>query len=225
MPGWSSNRLCELTRALASARSYRSAKGSQTTEREERFHRSGDRAVAASPAVGAVRAGRSCARLVMVAPRITSECPARNLVTLCTTTSAPCSSGRCPSGVAKVLSTATSTLRSCAPRQSARRSATSRSGLVGDSTNRRSAPSHASRVASVSAMSTNLTVQRPSGTAEEVAGAVVRVDGCDDTPPIGTSSSTAIVAAMPEANARARPPSSAPSASSKAVQVGLPSRP
>ena len=42
---------------------------------------------------------------VTAAPRSTSLCPERYFVTECTTTSAPSSSGRCTSGVAKVLST------------------------------------------------------------------------------------------------------------------------
>src|SRR3546814_16204129 len=38
-------------------------------------------------------------------PRVASLCPASSLVTECTTTSAPCSKGRTPRGVVKVLST------------------------------------------------------------------------------------------------------------------------
>ena len=51
-------------------------------------------------------------RRATVAPSRTSECPESSLVALCTTTSAPSSSGRWCSGVAYVLSTATSAPRS-----------------------------------------------------------------------------------------------------------------
>ena len=63
-------------------------------------------------------------------------------------------SGRCPSGVAKVLSTTTSAPVPWPNRHSSGRSATSISGLVGDSSHSRSAAQAASLVAAVSVMST-----------------------------------------------------------------------
>src|SRR5665647_1168169 len=68
----------------------------------------------------------------MAAPGTPTSCSARYLVTECTTMSAPCTSGCCPRGVAKVLSTATSAPAACAPATRAGRSATSSMGLVGD---------------------------------------------------------------------------------------------
>ena len=77
-----------------------------------------------------------------------------NFVALCSTTSAPNASGRWPSGVAKVLSTTTRAPVPRPNRHSSGRSATSISGLVGDSSHSRSAAQAASLVAAVSVMST-----------------------------------------------------------------------
>ena len=65
--------------------------------------------------------------------------------------------------------TATTSPRACAALASVGMSATSRSGLVGDSIHRSRAPSHASRVASVSAMSTGRISQRPATAASRNA--------------------------------------------------------
>ena len=59
---------------------------------------------------------KSAASRASTAPWIRSEWPARYLVTECTTKSAPSSKGRWLTGVANVLSTATSTPRACAVR-------------------------------------------------------------------------------------------------------------
>ncbi len=56
-----------------------------------------------------------------------------NLVAECTTMSAPSSSGRCRIGVAKVLSTTTTTPTERATSTTAAMSTTSRAGFVGDS--------------------------------------------------------------------------------------------
>ena len=69
-----------------------------------------------------------------------SLCPPMNFVPLCNTMAAPCSSGRCSSGVANVEST---TIRAPASRHAAAiagRSATSSVGFVGVSTHTTSAP-------------------------------------------------------------------------------------
>ena len=68
------------------------------------------------------------------APPITSLWPARALVRLCITRSAPRASGRWRNGVAKVLSTTTTRPRACAAAHTAARSTISSPGLVGLST-------------------------------------------------------------------------------------------
>ena len=87
-------------------------------------------------------------------PSNRSACPPMNFVALCSTRSAPKDSGRCPSGVANVLSTTTSAPVPWPNRHSSGRSATSISGLVGDSSQSRSAAQAACLVAAVSVMST-----------------------------------------------------------------------
>ncbi len=94
-------------------------------------------------------------------PSSTSEWPDRYFVTLCTTTSAPVSSGRCRIGVAKVLSTTSSAPAAADRAPSASRSTTLSIGLVGDSAQTRSAPCTASAVAAASVRSTSRTVSRP----------------------------------------------------------------
>ena len=71
-------------------------------------------------------------RATTTAPPTTSECPPRYLVVECTTASAPSSSGRWTTGVANVLSTATSA--PCLRSTTAAMSTTFSSGLVGVST-------------------------------------------------------------------------------------------
>src|SRR5579884_327629 len=140
--------------------------------------------------------------------------------------SAPSRNGRCTSGVQYVLSTATSAPRSCAPALSAGRSATSIFGFVGDSTHSSAAPVHASSTASVSVMSTSRGSHRP-GAASSISARVPVYPSTGSTTgaPTGNVSSTAATAAIPDANASARPSSSAPIASSNASHVGFPSRP
>ena len=72
----------------------------------------------------------------------------------CTTRSTPSERGCCSSGVANVLSTATSAPRLWAAAVTAAMSAISRAGFVGDSNQSIAAPSHAVATASVSVMST-----------------------------------------------------------------------
>ncbi len=68
---------------------------------------------------------------VAIQPITTSECPPIYLVTLCTTRSAPRTTGFCSAGVKKVLSTATRTPLALAIAEIARISATFRVGFVG----------------------------------------------------------------------------------------------
>jgi len=96
-----------------------------------------------------------------------------NLVTACSTMSAPLASGCCSSGVANVLSTTSRTRpASASPRRG--RSAISMVGLVGDSTQTRSAPSAAASTSSVSAMSTRRTVQPDLAARVSIAAATPR---------------------------------------------------
>ena len=81
-----------------------------------------------------------------------------NFVALCRENAAPSSNGRCSSGVANVESTATG---DAATRTARRARHTSSSGLLGDSSHSRSAPSHARKVASVSVVSTVASTIRP----------------------------------------------------------------
>ena len=107
------------------------------------------------------------------------------------------------------------------------RSATSSSGLVGDSSQSRSAPSRAASTASVSATSTRRTDGRPLGLAVGEGGerAVVGGVGRDDGAAVGErATAPPATAAIPEASTSASPPSRSPSAASKADHVGLPER-
>ena len=83
----------------------RAGRGRRPSARAPRRRRRAARSSAAASSWSAVTA----------APISRSACPPRYFVTLCTTTSAPSSSGRCSSGVAKVLSTAVRTPRMRAP--------------------------------------------------------------------------------------------------------------
>ena len=105
-------------------------------------------------------AARSSSR-VLTMPSIRSEWPEMYFVALWTTTSAPSSSGRCSSGVAKVASTATAAPAAWAPSISRSSSATPISGLVGVSTHSSAAPSHSRSTASVSVMSASTSSTRP----------------------------------------------------------------
>ena len=71
----------------------------------------------------------------MIMPPIDVPWPPMNLVSDCTTMSAPNSMGRHRMGVATVLSTMSGTPTSCAASAHARRSTTLRLGLPSDSTN------------------------------------------------------------------------------------------
>jgi hypothetical protein len=156
-----------------------------------------------------------------------SECPDRNLVTLCTTTSAPSSSGRWRRGVAKVLSTTAGTPARWAPSHSPFRSAIVISGFVGDSIHSSDAPSQHLKVASVSAMSTSRHPRRPLATASsrKLRVPLYASRGATTSPPWRTASNTALIAAMPDEKQSAVPPSRSPMTSSSARQTELSSRP
>lgn len=86
-------------------------------------------------------------------PAMTSPCPPRYLVALCRTKRAPCSAGRCSTGVAKVLSASSGTdPQACA---TARRSSSASVGLAGDSTMTR--PVSGRRASAMPAGSTQVT--------------------------------------------------------------------
>ena len=91
----------------------------------------------------------------------TSLWPERNLVTECITISAPIDSGVCTRGVAKVLSTPTPIPSFLAALINVVKSATSKPGLVGDSSQTRAAPVIASMTDCVSSTSTKRTSKRP----------------------------------------------------------------
>ncbi len=86
-----------------------------------------------------------------------------NFVALCTTMSVPIDRGRCPSGVANVLSTTTSGAgdRRAAASAMAPTSMTSRLGLVGDSSHSRAQREAASVQAAVSVGAIVSTRTRP----------------------------------------------------------------
>ena len=170
------------------------------------------------------RAAASSSDAVIAAPMSTSLWPEMYFVAECTTTSAPSSSGRCSSGVANVLSTATIAPCACAARAIAAMSATSSAGLVGDSNHTIAASAHASATAAVSVMSTNTAFARPcsSRSASAATVPVYECRGATIVPPGSTRSNTAAMAAMPDANDTQRPPSSAPRVSSNAVHDGFP---
>ena len=163
---------------------------------------------------------------VTVAPRITSECPARYLVTEWITMSAPIDKGCCTSGVANVLSHNATAPTPWAASKRRGRFATSSIGLVGDSAHRTSAPSNAAITAGVSLMSTRRSTARPAFS-NDSRSALVPAYACVGATMIASGGATdraAAIAAMPEEKTRADPPSRAPSACSNAVHVGLPAR-
>ena len=180
-------------------------------------------------AARARRGRRRCPRST-VAPRMTSECPARYLVTECTTTSAPSVERLLARrGVAKVLSHDGERARARGP---PRRGPAGRrppaSGWSGDSSQSRSAPSQGGeRRPRCRLMSTRRRCIRPAASRSSSRSRRCRCRRASvprRRRPSGTSDRAAATAAMPEAKTRASPPSSAPSASSNAVQVGLPAR-
>ena len=148
-----------------------------------------------------------------------------NFVALCNTRSAPKLSGRWPSGVAKVLSTTTSAPVPWPNRHSSGRSATSISGLVGDSSHSRSAAQAACLVAAVSVMSTVAhlppAVRRAVGQQRPHPGV-----GVGSAPPHARRSAPGRESPPPHPSrtrtTTAVPPSSAPTASSSACQLAVP---
>ena len=95
---------------------------------------------------------------------------------------------------------------------------------MGDSSQTSAAPSVAATTAAVSVMSTQTgtTAPRASRSRSRPTVPVYECRGATTTPPVGTRSSTAPIAAMPEPKETQVPPSRSPSAVSNAVQVGLP---
>ena len=94
-------------------------------------------------------------------PKTTSLWPAKNLVTECMTISAPIVNGFCTRGVAKVLSTPTPIPNFLAAEINAGKSAISKHGFVGDSSQISAAPFMAAITSSVFVISTNRTSRRP----------------------------------------------------------------
>ena len=107
-----------------------------------------------------------------------------NFVALCSTMSAPCSSGRWRSGVANVESTTTRAPAARAPAVIAGRSATSSVGFVGVSIHTTSAPLAAASTASVAVMSTGRSsiASRCGVLGEQAAHAEVADGRHDDDP-------------------------------------------
>ena len=124
------------TAALAQQRSSRTA-----SVRTPRNARKDSRAPGTAP----VRLRRltsvsySASSVTVSTPISASECPAIHLVAECSATSAPCASGRMPSGVASVASTTLSRPWSRAAAVSTGRSGTVSRGLVGNSSQSRPA--------------------------------------------------------------------------------------
>ena len=177
----------------------------------------------ASSAVDALRVGVTTA-----APSSTSECPAMNFVAECTTTSAPSASGRCSSGVANVLSTTTrrAGVRARQPRAPRCRRRPS-AGWSGVSTHSSAAPRHAVddrrgvRDVDQSRTAAGRAVARRRGTP---ASRCTRPRGATTSAPTGSSSSTALIAAMPGREDQRRPALQRAQRSSNADHEGLPSR-
>ena len=131
------------------ARRQRAAAAQGQPGTERRQHRAGDVATMRDALVEVIgRANTS-------APPSTSLCPPKYLVVECITTSAPSASGRCSTGVAKVLSQASSAPCACAMRASAAMSLIFMRGLDGVSAQIiATLPAQAVATASRSAMST-----------------------------------------------------------------------
>ncbi len=201
----------------------------QPAQREPDLPRSGDRAVqgavgeepVAQPGVvhhDGARARRRCAR------RGTSSPSARRR-------RRPRPSGRWPSGVAKVLSTATGTSAACAARRGPGRSATSSMGLVGDSTQQQGRRRGADRGHHGVGVGDVDPDHLDAGAGREVVGEperdLVGVPGhARAARRPGTSESAAAMAAMPEEKTRAgrAAPSRSASARSNGTQVSVPDR-
>jgi hypothetical protein len=146
-----------------------------------------------------------------------------NLVPLCSTTVAPSDSGWAQMGVANVLSTTTWAPATDAAAQMVGTSATSSVGFAGVSTHTTSAPGIAAITCSVSVTSTKRTSMRACSTRSATSERTPRYDAPGSTSTRGASAnSVADAAAMPDAYASAVPPSSAPTASSRACQVAVP---
>ena len=159
--------------AQAAASSTPGAAASSRTVTAPRRRRSG----------GTATAPRATSSDVSTAPPSTSLWPPRYFVELCTTRSAPSSSGRCSTGLAKVLSTATSAPAPCTSSLTASRSTMRRSGLVGDSSQTRRVRSViAAAIASGSVGSTAVKREpvAPEDLVEQPEGAAVDVLGEDD---------------------------------------------
>ena len=146
--------------ALAWARSTRTCRVRRPRSASQASNVPGDRAEqVAAPLQHVVQLRR---RAVTTAPISTSEWPARYLVAVCTTRSAPSVERLLEQGVAKVLSTTTRRRPRARRPRSAAMSATSSAGLVGDSSHS-SAASVAGRDdrRRCRSMSTSTAVTRP----------------------------------------------------------------
>ena len=134
-----------------------------------------------------------------------SLCPVIDFASDATEKSAPSASGNCPSGVAVVLSTATSTPASCARLHSAAMSHTSIVGFEGDSSQSSRAPSSCSPCASptVGAMR-SVTPILTKYSCITMRVAKYAFEGSTTTSPgRSIAPNTAVHAAIPEANTSA----------------------
>ena len=212
-PGRRAQELDDRARVLG-VRGHPQVQRAQAAVDEEAVHRPGhragrvlDEAQPLAPAPG---------RATTTAPATVSECPPRYFVGECTTKSAPCSSGRWLTGVANVLSTATSAPR--AARDDARRCR--RRPAAGWSATRPRSSRVSARIARGQRVEVGLVdevvLQAPAAEhlVDEPVRAAVEVARQDRRAP--PASQTAVIsafsAARPEANAVACPPSSSPSA-------------
>ena len=194
----------------------------QSAQRKERLERARYRARSASAATRAARAVR--ANAVTSTPISRSEWPARYLVTECMTMSAPSSSGRTFSGVAKVASTRDDRSRLVCgldqPRQIGHRQQRIRHrlepqqpGAVERGQQRRRCRRCRPGVPSSGRV--------PARRRRSILRRSTPACGTTATVPVGWPSATAAIAAMPLANTSAEPPSSSPSADSSAARVSV----
>ena len=193
-------------------------------KREEHLERAGRGTV---QLVGArADVPRPWCRCVIATPASRSACPPMYFVALCTTTSAPSRSGCWRTGVANVLSTATN-----APRVLRGWNDRREVGDLEERVRRRFEPDQVGvgrRIDPGGRVGDRDPGDDPTetllGVAQPGADAGVDVVGSDHPSiPHRSRDSTALIAAMPDENATAAPPSSEPIAASNAIHVGVPS--
>ena len=163
------------------------------------------------------------------APAMTRPCPSRNLVPECTTISAPSCKGRCSTGVAKQLSTASKAPAPWARSASAAMSHRSVSGLVGVSANsRRVLGRMAACQAARSVCGTNVVCTPKRAMSVPMSRMVEPNMDCEQTtwsPALSSPRASSKMADMPLAvAAAASAPSSAARRCSRLATVGLPVR-